>query len=98
MAYFTGMTVRLQVTFTNFAGVATDPTTVRVFWKDGSGDEDSSTYVSTGVDNWRRTSTGVYSYDLAVTEPGEHVYGFEGTGAVAVYDTESFRVRQRPAG
>lgn len=96
--YYTGMTVRLQVTFKNFAGVETDPTTVTVYWKDASGAPGSSTYASSGTDNWTRVSAGVYYYDLAVTLPGPHWFGFQGTGTVAVYDTDTFEVNQRPAG
>lgn len=98
MSYYTGMTVRLEVTFKNFADAETDPTTVKVFWRTGLGAAGTSTYVSSGTDNWTRVSAGVYTYDLAVTTPGEHTYSFEGTGTVPVYDTASFRVSQRPVG
>jgi hypothetical protein len=98
MSYFTGMTVRLQVTFKNFSDVETDPTTITAHWKDPSGASNSSTYVSSGTDNWTRVSAGVYYYDLAVTLPGQYSYGFQGTGAVAVYDSDTFEVRQRQVG
>lgn len=98
MAYYTGMIVRLRVTFKNFAGVEADPTTVIAYWKDPSGASDSSTYVSSGTGNWTRVSAGVFYYDLAVTLPGPYTYGFQGTGAVAVYDSSTFDVLQRKVG
>lgn len=96
--YYTGMTVRLQATFKDFDGTETDPTTVKVYWRDPSGEQQSATYVSNGTSGWTRSGTGVYAYDLSVLLPGPYTFGFQGTGAVAVYDSDSFEVNQRPAG
>lgn len=98
MPYYTGMNVLLQATFKNVSGADTDPTTITVYWKDPNGGIGSSVYVSSGTDNWTKTGTGLYAYDLPVSLPGPYTYGFQGSGAVAVYNSDQFNVSPRPVG
>ena len=96
MAAYVGETVRLNATFANFARANADPTTIIVIYKTPSGSPGTSTYASSGVDGWTKTATGIYAYDLAVTEAGMWAYAFEGTGAVDTYRPSTFEILPRP--
>lgn len=76
-----GDVTRCAVTFTNAAGVATDPTTVTFRAQPPSGA--AITYVY-GTDNQLvKDSTGVYHVDLPMTQAYTWHVRFVGTGAVA---------------
>lgn len=95
---YTGTTVRLSGTFKNLAGVNTAPTTVKVIYKDPTGAVTEASFASTGVGGWLNAATGIYTFDLEVTLPGQWTYAFEGTGAVDIYGPQTFEVKQRPVG
>lgn len=98
MSIYVGSTVQLSATFKNFAGAVADPSTIKVIYKNPSGETAESSFASSGSGGWTKTSTGVYTFDLEVTEAGKWTYAFEGSGAVDVYSSSVFRVLARPAG
>jgi len=85
--------VKLSVTFTNVSGVAVDPSTVAVKWRDPSGNTTTKTY---GVDAVvTKTGTGVYEVIMDIDEQGKWYYRWEGTGATGAQGAaeRSFEVR-----
>lgn len=93
MNYDIGDLVRLTGTFTDLAGVATDPTGITCSIRLPSGTVTTLTY---GVDaSLYRTSTGVYYTDFAPTMEGLHYYRFAGTGAVTAAEETTFYIRKR---
>jgi hypothetical protein len=70
----TGDLVRLGNTFTNFAGVGTNPTTVTLTVRDPSGNDSTPSATSDG--------SGVYHYDLTLDEAGTWYYKWQGTGTI----------------
>ena len=94
-AYDIGDTRRLTATFTDIAGVATDPSTVT--FKIKRPDGTATTYVYGTDAQPVKASTGVYYVDYAITLAGRHAYRFEGTGAVATAESDEFYVRRNEA-
>src|SRR4051812_29508852 len=82
--YQIGDAVPLEATFRNTAGTLTNPTavTLTVRAPDGTITTPSPT----------NPSTGVFHYDLSVTQPGLWWYTFKGTGAIQAADRKSFYV------
>src|SRR3954469_17416489 len=82
--YQIGDAVPLEATFRNTAGTLTNPTavTLTVRAPDGTVTTPSPT----------NPSTGVFHYDLSVTQPGLWWYTFKGTGAIQAADRNSFYV------
>lgn len=78
--------VPVTATFTNAAGAPANPTTVTLTIRKPDG-----TVLTPAPTN---SSTGVYTYNLAVDQPGLWWYTFVGTGAVAAADRNSFLVEQ----
>lgn len=90
--YVVNQQIRLTGTFTNAAGVLTDPTVVTVKVQDAEGTE--ITYADAIKD-----STGVWHKDITITKPasgggGTWYYRFEGTGALIAAGESSFAVQQ----
>lgn len=94
-AFDVGDTRRLIVTFTNLAGVVTDPTGVTFSCKKPDGTSTAYTYPTDAQVG--RISTGVYYVDFAITLVGRHVFRFAGTGAVATAETGEFYARRNEA-
>lgn len=96
--YAEGKKVRLTGTFTTSAGVAQDPTTVKVAVETPSGTTTTYTYgTDAGV---IKSGTGVYYIDVDTTgEPGVWYYRWYATGTGQTATTyDHFRVREaRPA-
>jgi len=91
----TGDVVRIAATFTNAAGVATDPTTVTLFIRVNNGESTSVTYAGAQI---IRTSPGVFYYDYLIptTDSTAKVeYRWVGTGAVAAVQEGSFYATSR---
>jgi hypothetical protein len=84
------VTVATVPGFKNGAGVAADPTTVRLRWKSVGGTEVVLTY---GVDAAVvKDGTGVYHADITPVASGPHVFRWEGTGAVVAAAEGTFSV------
>lgn len=77
-----GDLVSCIVTFTNAAGVPTDPTTITVSTINPTGAASQTNYVypTTGL---TRTSAGVYELQFTATMAGVWIIRAVGTGAVA---------------
>lgn len=86
---------RLGVTFTNLAGVITDPDAVTFSIRNPAGAIVTYVYLTDAA--LVRTTTGVYYVDFAITLPGRHVYRWAGTGAVATAETGEFYARRNEA-
>lgn len=90
--YDKGDKIRLTVTFKNLAEVVTDPTNVYLRVRTPSGTQSTHQY---GVDgNVVKTSTGIYYYDLQISESGTYRYKWEGTGALQVSEEGRLSVRK----
>lgn len=92
--YMSGSLVRVSSTFTNISGVATDPTTVTLKYKKGSGSVTTLTYAGAGI---TKSATGVYYVDLDTTGwagPDTQLWILEwiGTGTVVAIASDSFKV------
>ena len=77
ITYGIGDVAQLSVTFTNLAGVPTDPSTVTLTVNDPTG---AQVIYSGG--SITHISTGNYTYNLSLTLTGVYVYQWTGTGAV----------------
>jgi hypothetical protein len=79
---------RVSGSFTNPAGVATDPTTITVRWRHHRGTETAWVY---GTDTQVvKDSVGAYHADIPITVSGLYYYKFEGTGAVQAAEEGTF--------
>jgi len=81
-SYILGQTVRLTATFTNPAGQAADPTTVRFKVKEPSSKQTTYTYVLNGL-VVVKSATGIYYIDVLLDKSGYWYYRWEGSGANA---------------
>lgn len=88
-SYTEGATVRVSVTFT-VGGAATDPTTVtlRVLAPGGS----SANVYTYGDSQVTKSATGAFYKDIVASTPGTYTYRWEGTGAAAGVDEDTFIV------
>jgi hypothetical protein len=81
---------QLQANFTDITGsVPTDPTAVICFVKTPDGIVQEFTYASGAV---VRVTTGIYTYNFAISQSGIHLYRFTGTGACIAGREQSFTV------
>ena len=82
---------RLQATFTNLAGAATDPTAITLTIREPDGTELAKT-----KGDMTTTGTGVWYYDHTwPASPGRHIVRWLATGAVATAERQEFWVRQK---
>jgi len=86
--YDVGDDIRLSVTFA-VSGTPTDPTTVKLYVRDPSGNEAEYVY----ADDITKDDTGDYHYDVSIDESGVWRYRWEGTGTAAGAEEGSFSVR-----
>ena len=80
--------ITITGTFYDEDGALADPTSATVYVQHPSGSE--STYSASSA------TTGIWTYDLELATdaaPGVYYYGVRGTGALAAYDEQSFRVK-----
>ncbi len=88
--YDKGDGVTLEATFT-VGSVLTDPTTVTLKVKDPDGTITTYTYTGGTV---TKTSTGLYTKTITVSNDGAWYYRYEGTGAVQAAGEVMFKVRK----
>ncbi len=89
--YDIGDLVRLSATFTNTAGVVTDPTATTCAIKVPSGTVTTYTYL---VDvDLVRDSAGAFHLDYSPVAEGIHTYRFVGTGACQTAEEKPFYIR-----
>lgn len=81
MTYDRDTDVKLEATFTNLAGVATDPTGVTLEVLSPSGVLTTYTYAAAEV---TRSATGVFTRTQLLDEEGDWSYRFKGTGTLRV--------------
>lgn len=88
-----GTRIRSTATFTNAASANTDPDTVTVKYRVGTGTVTSKVY---GTDvEVVKSATGIFYIDLDVgTSDGTWYVRWEGTGAVVAATETSFGVKQ----
>jgi hypothetical protein len=89
--YDIGDCVKFSVSFTNDAGVATDPTAVTLDVQDPSGNEITYTYAAGTV---TKSATGAYYKTVVIDEAGEWYYRWAGTGAVVAAAEAMIWVRE----
>ena len=80
--YIVGQLVRLSATFTDAAGAAADPDTVRLLHKPMSAPGatlQTLTYPGEGT-SIVRDSLGQYHADISMDDPGTHYWRWESTG------------------
>lgn len=90
-SYDVGDRVRVSLAFTDDAGDAADPTTVRGRFRDPSGVV--TTYVHGADSELVKDSVGNYHFDIDPDEDGEWRYRGEGEGAVRAAAEGRFSVR-----
>lgn len=88
MVYDIGDVSRLSVTFTNLAGDLADPTAVALIIQSPDGIQTVINPVS--IIN---PSTGVYHYDLSLTQSGLYLYRYTGTGSITAVEEGQIEVR-----
>jgi len=86
-----GDVVRLRAVFT-VLNVNTDPTTITLQVQTPSGTTTSYTYAGAQV---TKEGTGIYYYNLSVSEAGWWVYQWTGTGTVEVVQGNKILVKER---
>jgi len=89
MPYYIGSLSTLKVTFTNLAGVPTDPTAVSVVVTAPDG---TVTTYSSPI----HVSTGVYTQDVPVTQVGSYNFEWYGTGTVVAVKPSTFQSYATP--
>ena len=77
---------RVSATFRNAAGVPTNPTSVTFRLRTPAGVVTTPAPVSDG--------SGVYHYDVNVTQVGRYEYAFSGTGSVVAAEPGDFYVQR----
>jgi hypothetical protein len=87
-SYDKGDLVRLTATFTNSAGVATDPTVVLCRVKSPT----TTTIYTYNPGAIVKDATGVYYIDVSVSAVGQWWYRWEGAGTVEQADEGAFIV------
>lgn len=90
--YDVGDKIRLTHTFTNLAGVVTDPTAVTFKMKKPDGT--TTTYVYGTDAELVKSATGIYYVDWTFTMADSHKYRFAGTGTVTTSDEGTILVRR----
>lgn len=85
--YTIGDLVRLTGTFTDLSGNLSDPTTSVLTVKDPDG-------VVTSYPSLTHPSTGIYYFDLPVSDSGVYYYRYSGTGAVVAAGETQFQVSE----
>lgn len=85
--YHLGDRVRCTGTLETTAGVDTDPTVAKAWYRNPAGTVTTLTY---GDAVLLKSATGIYYFDLDVDTAGRWLYGFysTGTGKAASADTE----------
>lgn len=86
-----GDVVRLRAVFT-VLNVNTDPTTITLQVQTPSGTTTSYTYAAAQV---TKEGTGIYYYNLSVSEAGWWVYQWTGTGTVEVVQGNRILAKER---
>ncbi len=86
-----GDTLRITCTFTNLAGVATDPTTIRLEHKLPDGTVNTFLYSGGQV---TKQGVGIYYRDITFANGGRHYLRFSGTGTVNAADNQVVNVRK----
>ena len=89
--YLEGNQVRVQATFKNSSGQATDPTTVTVAQKQPKA-QASYVYGAQGSPV-QKASTGVYYIDQFLSAPGRWRFYWHGIGALVAANEIEFEVR-----
>lgn len=80
MTYAVGDRATLTVTFRNFAGTLTNPTTVVLRVRR---DRDEEKEYEFGEDSEiTRNSVGMYTAEFVIDEPGRYAYRWEGSGTL----------------
>lgn len=85
----------LTNTFNNSAGTPTDPTTISLSITDPTGAVTTYTYAASQI---TKTSTGVYTKDIACSIDGTWTYEWTGTGAVADVVAGTWEVHETSLG
>lgn len=93
-AYDVGDLRRLQVTWSDIAGAAADPTAVALHVLEPDGTVVSKTYAGGDV---IRGATGVYYYDFSITQAGRHQVRWIATGALQAAEGMEFWARRASA-
>lgn len=86
---YVGSLVRLQVTFTNAAAAAADPTAISLKVQKPDGTETTYTYALAEL---MKSGTGIYYRDVTIDAAGAWYYKFAGTGAIVAAAEDSFAV------
>jgi len=86
--YDCGDVVRVTASFTDISSNPADPTGVTLRVKQ----PDATMNVHTYPGDITKDGTGIYHFDLSITESGDWYYRFEGTGAVQAAAETLFHV------
>ena len=90
MAYITGDAVTLTATFKDSSGALADPTDVTLEVQDPNGTITTYTYSLSTI---TKSSTGIYTRNVSLTDNGTWEYEWQGTGAVAKVGNGRINVR-----
>jgi hypothetical protein len=86
--YDRGDIVRLTANFTDINNTVADPTNITLRIKQ----PDASVAMYSYPGDVTKDSTGIYHFDFAITEAGDHYYRFEGSGSVTTAAETLFHV------
>lgn len=90
MAYIVGDAITLTASFYNASETLTDPTDVTLQIKSPGGTVTTYTY---SLDEITKSSTGVYTKTIALSQSGLHYYEWQGTGSLAKVGNGKFNVK-----
>jgi hypothetical protein len=95
--YDKGDTIKLKVTFTNSAGVVTDPSSVFMMIQKPATDPSTHSVTSYAMNSMNNPSTGKFDLDIVGNNHGHYKYRWLGTGIVEAAETGEFIVEEWPA-
>ena len=91
LLYDRGDVVRLTANFTNLSNTPSDPSAVILRIKQPDASISVHNFPSGDI---VKDSTGVYHFDLSISDSGDYYYRFEGTGSVQAAGETLFHVRR----
>jgi len=86
---------RIPAAFTDFDGVATDPTEATIVIREPDGAIVTDNTAGAVVND--AAADGAFYYDFTITKAGRHVARWEGTGAVVTAGEVEFYARRKEA-
>lgn len=91
-AYDIGDLRQLKATFTDISGTLTNPTGITLTVREPDG-----VLTTKNIGELSSGTTGIYTFNFAVTKPGRHIVNWAGTAGVVTAEETEFYIRKKGA-